>query len=83
LGAAKDKLHHTRRTTHRLGGRNRTTFIVAHRLSTLRGVDRVLVFKDGSIVEDGTIAELINRPGGHYARLHALQSGVIEDPAQA
>jgi len=49
------------------------------RLSTLRGVDRVLVFKDGTIVEDGSIAELINRPGGHYARLHALQSGVIEN----
>jgi ABC-type multidrug transport system fused ATPase/permease subunit len=57
---------------------NRTTFIVAHRLSTLRGVDRVLVFKEGAIVEDGTIPELLSRAGGHYARLHALQSGEVD-----
>ena len=50
----------------------RTTFIVAHRLSTLRGVDRILVFHQGRIVEDGTPAELIARPEGRYARLHAL-----------
>jgi ABC-type multidrug transport system fused ATPase/permease subunit len=50
----------------------RTTFIVAHRLSTLRGVDRILVFHQGRIVEDGTPAELISRPEGRYARLHAL-----------
>ena len=50
----------------------RTTFIVAHRLSTLHGVDRILVFHRGRIVEDGTQEELIIRPGGRYARLHAL-----------
>ena len=50
----------------------RTTFIVAHRLSTLRGVDRILVFNKGRIVEDGAPAELIARPDGRYARLHAL-----------
>ena len=50
----------------------RTTFIVAHRLSTLRGVDRILVFSKGRIVEDGTPAELTARPEGRYARLHAL-----------
>jgi ABC-type multidrug transport system fused ATPase/permease subunit len=50
----------------------RTTFIVAHRLSTLRGVDRILVFSKGRIVEDGSPAELIARPDGRYARLHAL-----------
>ena len=50
----------------------RTTFIVAHRLSTLRGVDRILVFNKGRIVEDGTPGELIARPEGRYARLHAL-----------
>ena len=50
----------------------RTTFIVAHRLSTLHGVDRILVFHQGRIVEDGSPAELIARPGGRYARLHAL-----------
>lgn len=53
--------------------RGRTTFIVAHRLSTLRGVDRVLVFHQGRIVEDGPIAALLAQPDSHYARLHALQ----------
>ncbi len=56
--------------------RGRTTFIVAHRLSTLRGVDRVLVFKDGRIVEDGAPDDLLARPNGHFARLHALQQGL-------
>jgi ATP-binding cassette subfamily B protein len=55
--------------------RGRTTFIVAHRLSTLRGVDRVLVFHQGRVVEDGKVEELRAIPGGHYARLHALQFG--------
>jgi ATP-binding cassette subfamily B protein len=50
----------------------RTTFIVAHRLSTLRGVDRILVFSKGRVVEDGTPEELVTRRDGHYARLYAL-----------
>ncbi len=54
--------------------RNRTTFIVAHRLSTLRSVDRILVFSQGRIVEDGPPAELLANQGP-YARLHALQLG--------
>ncbi len=53
----------------------RTTFIVAHRLSTLRAVDRILVFREGRIVEDGSPAELLAMPGGHFARLHRLQAG--------
>jgi ATP-binding cassette subfamily B protein len=53
--------------------RGRTTFIVAHRLSTLRGVDRVLVFSHGRIIEDGAPAALAARPGSHFARLLALQ----------
>ncbi len=57
--------------------RGRTTFIVAHRLSTLRGVDRVLVFHQGRVVEDGKVADLLKIPGGHYARLHALQFGEV------
>lgn len=52
--------------------RGRTTLIVAHRLSTLRSVDRILVFKDGRIVEDGAPAELLAKPDGHYRRLHDL-----------
>jgi ABC-type multidrug transport system fused ATPase/permease subunit len=54
--------------------RGRTTFIVAHRLSTLRGVDRVLVFKQGCIIEDGSVTELLAKPGGHFAHLMDLQT---------
>ncbi len=53
--------------------KGRTTFIVAHRLSTLRGVDRVLVFSKGRIIEDGTIPELI-AANGVFAHLYALQA---------
>lgn len=48
----------------------RTTFVVAHRLSTIRTADRILVFAGGKVVEDGTHAALLTQ-GGAYARLHA------------
>lgn len=51
-----------------------TTLIIAHRLSTLSGMDRILVFKDGKIVEDGTHDELLQMDG-HYAKLWAMQAG--------
>ncbi|MBI3853893.1 MAG: ABC transporter ATP-binding protein [Verrucomicrobia bacterium] len=54
--------------------RNRTTFIIAHRLSTVRRADHIVALKDGQITESGTHAELITR-GGVYARFHELQSG--------
>jgi ATP-binding cassette subfamily B protein len=50
----------------------RTTIIVAHRLSTVRDADRILVFDAGQIVEQGNHAELLAR-GGAYARLHAVE----------
>jgi ATP-binding cassette subfamily B protein len=46
----------------------RTTFIIAHRLSTVMRCDRIIVLRDGTIVEDGTLAELLRRDGtfAHY-----------------
>ena len=52
--------------------RNRTTFVIAHRLSTVEQADRILVLDAGRVVESGTHAELIER-GGLYAQLHRLQ----------
>ncbi len=52
----------------------RTCLVVAHRLSTVRDADRVLVFHHGALVEEGTHDELVRR-GGIYARLADLQFG--------
>jgi len=52
--------------------RNRTTFIIAHRLSTVEQADRILVLDAGRIVESGTHAELLAH-GGLYAQLYRLQ----------
>lgn len=53
---------------------NRTTIVVAHRLATLSKMDRILVFDQGKIVEEGSHKELIQR-GGHYARMWQMQAG--------
>ena len=50
----------------------RTSIIIAHRLSTIQGVDRILVFRKGRIVEEGSHAELL-AAGGYYAKLYELQ----------
>ncbi len=54
----------------------KTTFIVAHRLSTVRKADIILVFKDGRIIESGTHDELLMIEGGEYKRLYELQIGL-------
>ncbi|RAP58612.1 type I secretion system permease/ATPase [Oleiagrimonas sp. MCCC 1A03011] len=53
----------------------RTVLIIAHRLSTVRHADRVIVLDKGAVVEEGAPQELLAREDGHYTRLHRLQQG--------
>ena len=52
----------------------RTTLVIAHRLSTLSEMDRILVFDKGRIIEDGSHQDLINA-NGHYAHMWKMQAG--------
>ncbi|MCK1636819.1 ABC transporter ATP-binding protein [Bradyrhizobium sp. 157] len=54
--------------------KGRTSIVIAHRLSTVRSLDRILVFDRGEIVEQGTHAALTARPGGIYRGLFELQA---------
>ncbi len=56
----------------------RTSIVIAHRLSTVRAADLILVVEDGRIVERGTHAELLAR-GARYAELYETQFGDQED----
>ena len=53
--------------------RGRTTFIIAHRVSSLRRADQILVMRDGRVVERGTHQELVVRKGGEYQGIYRLQ----------
>ncbi|MBU4609803.1 ABC transporter ATP-binding protein [Achromobacter sp. GG226] len=64
----------------------RTTLVIAHRLSTVRELDRLLVFEKGQVIESGTHAELIARPDGVYRRLlqhqaEGMQLGEADEAA--
>ena len=52
---------------------NRTAFVIAHRLSTVRRADQILVLDQGKIVEQGRHEELLTQPGSVYAKLYATQ----------
>ncbi len=52
---------------------NRTSFVIAHRLSTVQRADAIIVLERGHIVEIGRHDELVARPNGAYARLHEMQ----------
>ncbi len=54
--------------------KDRTVVVVAHRLSTISHMDRILVFDEGRIIEDGTHDQLLQR-NGHYAHLWNMQAG--------
>ncbi|WP_233144528.1 ABC transporter ATP-binding protein [Methyloprofundus sedimenti] len=54
--------------------RHKTVMVIAHRLSTLSHLDRILVFHQGQIIENGSHAELL-RLNGHYAKLWSMQAG--------
>ncbi len=58
--------------------KGRTTFVIAHRLSTVQHADRILVMDNGRIVEEGTHVQLIEQEG-LYSHLYALQFRDIED----
>jgi ATP-binding cassette subfamily B protein len=60
--------------------KGRTTFVIAHRLATVRNADRIFVFHDGRIVERGTFDELVKQ-GGRFAELAKAQFMVAEKGA--
>jgi subfamily B ATP-binding cassette protein HlyB/CyaB len=57
--------------------KGRTVLVIAHRLSTVRTMDRIVTLERGRVVEDGTHDTLI-KTGGRYASLHLLQAGIHE-----
>jgi ATP-binding cassette subfamily B protein len=57
--------------------RGKTTIIIAHRLSTLSGVDKILVLSDGKIAQFGTPKELLKKPAGLYAKMILLQKTLL------
>lgn len=59
--------------------KGRTAIIIAHRLSTVQRLDRILVFDKGAVVEEGTHASLLANPSGIYRRLFDRQAGALAD----
>ena len=53
--------------------KGKTSLIIAHRLTTIKNADRIIVLENGQIVEEGTHEDLIKIPGGHYLNLYEVQ----------
>ena len=53
--------------------KGKTSLIIAHRLTTIRSADRIIVLENGQIVEQGTHENLIKIPSGHYLNLYEVQ----------
>jgi len=62
--------------------KGRTTFVIAHRLATVRNADRIFVFHDGRIVEQGSFDELVAQ-GGRFAALARAQFMIADTPVKA
>jgi ATP-binding cassette, subfamily B, beta-glucan exporter len=62
--------------------KGRTTFVIAHRLATIRNATRILVFNNGAVVETGTYDELV-RKGGFFAELVKAQFGTADNATPA
>lgn len=59
--------------------KGRTTIVVAHRLSTIRSADKIIVIDRGKVVEEGSHAKLIDNRSGLYSRLHGIGAEPLED----
>jgi ATP-binding cassette subfamily B protein len=58
---------------------NKTTIVIAHRLSTVRAMDRIIVIENGKIIEDDTHEEIIKKDEGIYKKLWNLQAGGFDE----
>jgi ATP-binding cassette, subfamily B (MDR/TAP), member 1 len=57
--------------------KSRTTIVIAHRLSTIKRADKIVVMRDGAVVEEGTHSELLDKDGGTYSQLVNAQAIVL------
>jgi ABC-type multidrug transport system fused ATPase/permease subunit len=59
--------------------KNRTTIIIAHRLSTVKKADKIVFLKDGKVAEEGTHQELMEKKGLYYKHFRMQGAGMLED----
>ncbi len=58
--------------------RDRTVMVIAHRMRTVSGADKIVVLSDGTVAETGTPAELMQKSGGIFRRMAQLQTASAE-----